>query len=347
VGMELGGLISDRSLDNLAKVGVMPKTIYPIGWKLYRFVSEKKIPILRSRNIDLTHWADTHIFWKQFIAGLEHGQQEQGVTPLIPIDFTYIKIFLEQRNEQYLPQLERLKTYDKEEYELDGEFMVSFYKPVIPHTCLLEEEKQTLVEALKCYPKLNDLDSDVSEIIFLFLNDFYLSIFAVIDFTYGEFLKSYANSTGNEFSWPKNGIIAEVMQLEGTCYFGRFINFIKKRLCTNYSTLAAAIPVNFNEKTDSGRTFQEAQKDTLKDWRKGKTQPTFRTMNTFFENLKFLLSTDYSFYGLMFQSIDRYVRYHDSKPDEPEKKQLLEKVFSEQYYKRHYQKVSKLPIKAA
>lgn len=351
-GIELKGLISDRSLDNLATSGVMPKTVSRIGWKLYRFILQKKIPILRPRDMSPIHWADTHIFWMQFITGLEHGQKIPEIDPLFHLDFSYIKAFLVQRNTHYQPQIDMLKKYDKEKDTLNGDFILSFYQPVIPHTCLSDQEKKLLVEALKRYPDIDNLNPNMLEVLFLFLNDFYLSIFSVIDFTYIEYFKRYVKNTNydlsSNFSWPQNGYISEVMQQEGKCYFGRFMAFIKKKSGKSYHALATAIQVDFRGETENGRTLHEAQVDTLKDWRAGKTQPTITTLSTFFDNLNLNFGIDCAIYGKLFQSIDRYIYFHSSQFDEPENaKQLLESVFSEKYYKRHYQKVEKLPVLAA
>ncbi|WP_407546929.1 hypothetical protein [Vibrio parahaemolyticus] len=275
--------ISDRSLDSLLKRGISLK----LARKLFRNLSKSDFFKWIRRNVNVGNlpkncW-DNGKFW---LISLE-------LTMLLSDEFDFLPFerFLTKRHEQnqtVVMWLENNKKMPQTEREQIA-WLLEHYGIVLPLTSLEASRHETIKQALEEIVKAEFQGVDVFDIpnqeiqdIVLIQYDFHLSMLAAFD------LSICSLESGDYCSF-----FSEIMKREGNCYFAKYLGwFIDLTNSTQYE-LGICVPVNYKD-TGSGRTLEQVQRETLKDWMKGKTKPTWQTLERFFE--KKLPSCDDVFY---------------------------------------------------
>jgi len=217
---------------------------------------------------------DLKVLWraaiKNFVAGIElAGEDASFLQPLIT--------FIDRRYLEYEPQREWISYHrGMEESKLLSK-MVEFYLPVIDKTAL-STEQQSLVLRTFAKPVVAEnfkMAQAETEAMVLFTQDFNLSLFAALDLVAINW--KHLNQEGTK---QHDSFFGRILAADGKCYFGKLISFIKEDTGISYRELAQCVPIQ-QESTETGRTLLEVQIERLKEWRKGKTKPSFATLDKF------------------------------------------------------------------
>lgn len=318
--------ISDRSLDNLSGKGMSEQNadaaLAPILTLLDRFNLDfdDLIPIGTSTDDLKTLWRAAI---KNVIAGIQSaGEDASFLQPLIA--------FIDRRCSEYEPQREWISCHrGMEEDSLLSEIM-GFYSPVINKTALNSEQQNMVIRGLDNLVLGENIEADQDEIeaMWLFMQDFNLSLFAALDL-----VAIQSKCLHQEGTKQYDSFLVKILASDGKCYFGKLISFIKAETGFSFRKLAQCVPIQ-QESAETGRTLLEAQIERLKEWRKGKTKPSFATLDKFFSNFAFedyILLLIYSFICL---ALDRELANKKSAVD----RRILKKVYSAETYINYYLK---------
>ncbi|MCG9752500.1 hypothetical protein L1D54_18660 [Vibrio brasiliensis] len=347
--------ITDRSLDNLGKTGISLKTASTLIDNVLTFLRRINLNFPNLFKLRRLMAADVGIYWEQAIKGYRCSQDRSGNE--LDLNLAYIGNFIATRQCDIQPQLDILRKHKGTKSPPDFELLVEFYSPVLPKTCLTTKEQETVLNIFKYGLHHGKLVPEHEAALALFINDFNLSLLATVDHTLIDYYERYLQEQGicvsSASKWPSTGIIYDVFSQEGMTYFDRFISYLKWLSGKSYAELAEAVPVTRSGKqkgeedldaNDSGRLLLDIQKETLKDWRRGKTRPSIEKLNGFFDELKLLNTFDLTLYGVIFVGIDKYIaKVVKTNQSNTQMKETLEQVFNEEHYKRHYDKWKKLP----
>ncbi|MGO2161662.1 MAG: hypothetical protein ACTH4J_14515 [Vibrio toranzoniae] len=320
--------ISDRSLDNLAGKGISERkakeALEPLIGAIeerLKFDTDSFIPVG-------TRISDIHIQWSAaincFLCGAQFSEQEESC--LQPL-----RVFLERRCVEYEPQRELIMRYRGMEQEEALYHLTDYYRPVIDKTLLDSKQVALLIKVLDKISLGDEVNAEQDEInaFALFSHDFNLSLFASLDLVARNFgLLVYDDVVKQDESF-----FTQLLEAEGQCYFGKLLTLIKIKTGCTYSKLAQFIPIQ-NRSTDSGRTESEAKVERLKEWRKGKTKPSFTVMDEFFSYFDVGDQLPLLIYGLICQAIDRMMEKYKLKGD----RAIVQKIYSAENYARYYKK---------
>ena len=353
--MDIEVNIADRSLDNLGNTGVSLKTASTLAENVLTYLRRVNLRFPNLFKLRRLMAADVGIYWEQAIEGYRCSQDPTRNE--LELNLAYIENFIKTRQRDIQPQLDILRKHRGKKSTPDFELIAELYSLVLPKTRLITLEQETVFNIFKEGLHHGKLVPEDEAALLLFINDFNLSLLATVDHTlidyYERYLQEQRICVSSASKWPSSGIIYDVFTQDGTTYFDRFISYLKWFSGKSYTELAEAVPVTRSgkekgeedlEANDSGRQLIDIQKETLKDWRKGKTRPSIEKLNGFFSELKLLNTFDLTLYGVIFLGIDKYIaKMVNADQSKPQKQELLEQVFSAEHYKRHYDKWKKLP----
>lgn len=329
--------LSARSLDNLSGKGISKRSaeakIYPIFEEMQDYLgfddtelTSDKIKVFDIQSI----WSE---YIKVFLATDRiSGQAAHLYQPLIA--------FIERRCDEYRPQKEWFERNWGMSKKEAASHLSEFYRPVLDKTLLSSTQRDRVIHVFdQIYPGAEfEIDDAEIEALAYFLHDFNLSFFAALELS----LRNVAQWHGAK-NERNRSFLTQVMASEGKCYFGRFIGLIKELSGLTYKDLAGFIPVEFDE-NDSGRTRQEAQLERLKEWRKGKTKPSWTVMDEFSSNFDVSDQLPLMLFGFICQAIDRIM---EGKELSDKDRVVLQRVYSEENYSRYYEKEKAAALTAA
>lgn len=315
--------VSDRSLDNLSGKGISEKkaveALAPLFTQLDRLNLNLDDLIPTGSMVD-----DIKLLWdaqiKQVLAEFQSIEQAPNfLKPLIA--------FIERRCIEFEPQ----RTFSACHRGIDEPKMRTlipdFYRPVINKTALNSEQQNLVIRVLDklALGESIETDQDEMEAMGLFTQDFNLSLFATLDLVAINW--KHLNQEGKK---QHDSFLVKILASEGKCYFGKLMSFIKTEFDISFKALAQCVPIQ-QESTETGRTLLEVQVERLKEWRKGKTKPSFATLEKFCSNFAFEDQLFLLIYCLICQAIDRQlVKY---KTDE---QRILKEIYSADNYFTYY-----------
>lgn len=330
--------LSDRSLDNLGEKGISKRSadaaIYPVFESMQTYLglddadfASDKIKVFDIQSI----WSECI---KVFLATDRlSGQVAHLYQPLIA--------FIERRCDEYRPQ----KEWFERNWGMSKKEAVShlseFYRPVLDKTLLSSMQRESVINVFgQIYPGAEfEIDDAEVEALAYLTHDFNLSFFAALELS----LRNVALWHGAKIKRNNRSFLTQVMAAEGKCYFGRFIGLIKELSGLTYRDLAEFIPIEFKE-NDSGRTRQDTQLERLKEWRKGKTKPSWTVMGEFSSNFDVSDQLPLMLFGFICQAIDRIM---EGKELSDKDRVVLQRVYSEENYSRYYEKEKAAALTAA
>ncbi|HFQ5279660.1 TPA: hypothetical protein ACGUXS_004829 [Vibrio vulnificus] len=326
-GLQKEVKLSDRSLDNLGGKGISKLKAEEAFEPIYSALEDKLNLDFESLIPEGTRTSDIHVLWpaaiKSFVCGAQFSEQEKScLQPLVA--------FIERRCREYEPQREWVTNFRAIEYEGRLRHLTDFYMPVI-NKMLLDSTQQDAVMKILSMIALGDkvkVEKEDVKALCLFFQDFNLSLFVSLDLVARNFALLVDDASKQDESF-----LAQILAAEGQCYFGKLIAFIKIKTGCTYSKLAQLIPVQY-QSTDSGRTESEAKVERLKEWRKGKTKPSFAVMDEFFSHFDVADQIPLLIYGFICQSIDRMIDKYKLEDD----RALLREIYSAKNYSRYYDK---------
>ncbi|WP_133013113.1 hypothetical protein [Marinomonas flavescens] len=317
--------VSDRSLDNLSGKGLSERKAEEVLAPMQT--------ILDRLNLDLdnliptgTSTNDLKTLWraaiKSLVAGIElAGEDASFLQPLIA--------FLDRRCLEYEPQREWISYHrGMEESKLLSK-IVEFYRPVIDKTALSAEQQNLVIRtfAKSTLAENFEIAQDEMEAMGLFTQDFNLSLFAALDLVAINW--KHLNQEGTK---QHDSFFGKILAADGKCYFGKLISFIKEDTGISYRELAQRLPIQ-QESTETGRTLLEVQIERLKEWRKGKTKPSFATLDKFCSNFAFEDQLLLFIYCLICQALDRQLAKYQG-----DEKRMLKEIYSADNYLTYYLK---------
>ena len=320
--------ISDRSLDNLAGKGISERKAKEALEPIIRAMEGRLKFDVDSFIPDGTRTSDLHILWpvaiNSFLCGAQFSEQEESCfQPLI--------VYLERRCVEYEPQREWITRYRDMRQEKALCHLTDFYRSVIDKTLLDSKQVASVIKMLDKISLGEEVNVEQDEInaFALFSHDFNLSLFASLDLV----ARNFALLVYDDVVKQDESFFTQLLEVEGQCYFGKFLALIKIKTGYTYRKLAQFIPIQYRS-TDSGRTESEAKVERLKEWRKGKTKPSFTVMDEFFSHFDAGDQFPLLIYGFICQAIDRMMDKYKLKDD----RAILQKIYSTENYARYYEK---------
>lgn len=326
--MKLDVTVSDRSLDNLSRKGISERKATEIFEPILTVIEDRLKGKIDTIIPDGARTSDIHLLWpaaiKLFMCGAQFTQQEQNC--LQPL-----KRFLERRCREYLPQSEWYSKFGEMDNKARLRHLPDFYLPVIDKMLLDSTEKNIVMKILstKALGEKIEVEKNEALALGLFSQDFNLSLFASLDLV----AKNFAFLFFNDEKKVHESFLKQILAVEGQCYFGKLLSLIKSKTGCTYKKLAQLIPVQF-QSTDSGRTELEIKIERLKEWRKGKTKPSFKVLDEFFSHFSNEDQMPLFIYGHICLAIDRLIGKYKSVGD----RKLLQNVYSPENYIRYYTK---------
>lgn len=326
VGKELE--ISDRSLDYLGNKGIS-KSKADLALEPLKKILEEDLNLNVDKLIPLgTRSSDLHIIWSANIDGVLNiwSTAELPTSCFLPLTN-----FFERRCSEYQPQREWIKRYRDLEPDECLCYLTDFYRPVIDKMLLDTEQIESVINILDKISRREEIKVSYCEAkdLALFSHDFNLSLFASLDL----FARNLPALFQDGLEVLDRSFLIELMEVEGECYFGKFLSLIKTKTGCTYKKLALLIPIQ-HQNSGSGRTEAEAKVERLKEWRKGKTRPSVTVMVEFFSNFEVFEQLPLLIYGVICLSIDRMMKKYKSKSD----RDLLKEIYSAEIYSRYYDK---------
>lgn len=292
-----GVRITDRSLDNLAKKGLSEKVItnsvltiideYMAQHPEFAVVDKLSCTI-QPQSIVIDTWRVLFEGLKaaMVVESFDRASVDSLLQPLMA--------FIERRWEESLGMREWAKQHhdlDEKEFRLN---ITSFFSTFINKTRLSEEEVNHTMSGMTKYAQGRENEISTEELYALYLSkqDFTLSLFATLDLIASN-IRNFELGADAAAITNDGGFLTEILRQNSPCYFGRFIELLKRNSGKSYQAMATRIPTAFKGGS-SGRTKQEAQLERLKEWRKGKARPSDKSFMAFCLQFK-----PYDYYPLM------------------------------------------------
>lgn len=261
--------ISNRSLDNLGSVGIKEKTARKAGWPILRFMSQtgllryfKEIPKKISKN-------EVFYAWIMPLKGFKHANKN--------INLDCLHVFFEHRNELYQPIKQCIDSSPKLTADNQTELLTSFYQLALSKTLLTEEEQSELCRVIASGDIEGKATENTRRFVQYWTYDFHLSLMVALDLT-----MLYNADKVDKYNC---GIFGHIFMKEGATYFSQFLNHFNDINGFNDYQLARFIPIKRESDHEHTTSLHEAQSNTLKKWRSGKTKPETETITRFFENV--------------------------------------------------------------
>ncbi|KQA18591.1 hypothetical protein [Vibrio metoecus] len=320
--------LSDRSLDNLSSRGISEKKAKECLEPIISAFEERFAVDLDDLIPVGAKISDLEVLWQAtcftFLKGANFlDSKEECLRPLI--------MFIERRCREYKPQQRLIAKIQDCEPDDAIRHVVDFYRPIIDKTMLSKVQQAIVIDFLSQLParKSFQLNTEETEALCLFIQDFNLSLFAAIDLVIVEM-----NQQGNELKVNKGrSLLADILDADGICYFGKLITFIKEKTGISYSKLAKFIPVHVKDAA-SGRSISDAQKERLTEWRKGEVKPSFKALNEFFSHFDADEQFPLLVYSFICMAIDKILTGFVLENE----RELLNEIYSSKYYIRYYER---------
>jgi hypothetical protein len=262
--------VSDRTMDNLSGKGVTEKTLFravaPLLEVAPKGLMDEIDQIWNEGN------SQARAIWLSNIASFECNL---GDNAFDLEGLGLFKTFIFERV-SYIEQIDEWVESIGGRGELKtGKHPVNLITLILERTNLLVEHQTALIEGMKKYIDGCDSEDHQINVAICHLNaDFPLALFALLDQISLD--RKYQHNPEQRVP----SFLAQILDMDARCYFGKLIKFIKKRTGHTSSFLASLIPVpQMNEL--SGRTEHEIQKERLKEWVSGKSRPSNETLQTF------------------------------------------------------------------
>lgn len=331
-------LPSNRSLDNIAKKGVKWSTIRPFFWSIIRplYKTGFKISDVPKPNLPKNKISKLELslyLWETSIWGFANGLKQSSPDDNI----TLFQYFIEQRINQYRPTIEIITAFQAtSKAEIDNEILLRFYDSFLSHTLLTNEEQSTVrgvISRIECIslsqqnPSIDIVKKELEEsapTIYLLQNDFYLSLFSIIDIT-------LLNDTENLKKYP-TGLLGKILTQESQTFLGKFFLAMKIGWNVNYTDIAQHIHLPNSEYKRNGSSKLDIQIERFKEWRSGKSLPSNKAVFALFESLssddKFkIYGTDsLSLYAILMLNLDKQAKSNSG----------IKLAFTQDNYQRYF-----------
>lgn len=321
--------ISNRSLDNLGSVGIKEKTARKAGWPILRFMFQKGLLGYFKEIPNKISKSEVLYAWIMPLKGFKQANKS--------INLDLLHAFFKYRNELYQPIKALYDSSPKLTDDNQQELLTSYYRTALPQTLLSEEEQNELYRVITS----GDIEGETTESTRKFLQywtyDFHLSLMATLDLTIlhnADIVDKY-----------NCGIFGRLFTKEGATYFSKLLTHLNDVSGYNDYQLARFIPIKRKCHHEHTTSLYEAQSNTLRKWRSGKTKPETNTITCFFENVN---SEAYSLpivlVATLCLALDRQFK---NVKDSPWKEGFLATFSAKRYeiYFQHFKK--KLPELAA
>ncbi len=262
--------VSDRSMDNLSGKGVSEKTLLRAAAPIFELAPEGLMDEIDQ--IWNEGYSQARAIWLSSITSFESNLGDNALDLQC---LGLFKAFIFERV-SYIEQIDEWVDSIGGRGELKtGKHPVNLITLVLERTNLLSEHQTALIEGMKKYVDGCDSEDHQINVAVCHLNaDFPLALFALLDQISLD--KKYQHNPEQRVP----SFLAQILDMDARCYFGKLIKFIKMRTGHTSSFLASLIPVpQMNEL--SGRTEHEIQKERLKEWISGKSRPSNETLQTF------------------------------------------------------------------
>ncbi|MCL9777552.1 hypothetical protein [Vibrio methylphosphonaticus] len=291
--LDIPAPVSNSTLDNFHRIGVASTSAIKVYEFLFKQLDVPE-PILKEvisrkpiSSFDYTAVWDLNVHIIQPI-----------IEPIYPN--SYLMKFLRDRVE-----VEKSALQNTKKKTTPHEKGIEYIHHTLQNTQLTQAELEYLISLIPSLVELNsisDLTYDDRKSLITYKLDFYLSLIAAIDVT---IINKWLSEHGDKFELPDCGIFGEIFRCEGKCHFEQFLRYIAAITEVKIGSLAVHIEIERND-TGQGVTLDEAKKNRLKEWRKGKTKPTFPTLLSFLENAVTAGAYDFSIAGSLCIMLDRY-----------------------------------------
>lgn len=276
----IDGLPSDRTLDNIPKDGIKHSTMNEFEQNIIKnlpFVSADMNEFNLKKKF---HCHDLTQLWRLTIYGVKLPEEFYlFMAPLID--------FMLKRCEDYQPQFEVIKDFqDKHnrKIKLDmNQVAIDCYSPIIKST-LLTSAEQKEINNLFCELKkgTKKTSPEMESALLMLINDFWLSLFAVIDNVIIKlWIKQYDKRKMEPF---ETGFLGAVLNYDEKTFLGRFFSCLKSMSGKNYADLASYVYLPISEFGRNGKTKKEVQIERFKEWRSGKSVPSVEALIRYFEH---------------------------------------------------------------
>lgn len=333
-------LPSNRSLDNIAMKGVKWSTIQPFIWSViralyktgFKFSDLPKPNLPKNKNKDKISKLELNLYlWESSIGGFENGLKQSASN----MDISLFQCFIEQRIKHYRPTIEMVEAFRAtSKSDIDNKTILSFLDYLLPHTLLTTEEK---IQVRSVFSKIKSITLqrtkiDITEveltksmpILGLLQNDFYLSLFAIIDIT-------LLNNTDNLGNYH-NGLLGKILTQDSQTFLGKFFLAMKIGWKLTYTDIAQHIHLPSSEYKRNGSSKLDVQIERFKEWRSGKSLPSNKTILALFDDLssddKFKIYDTHtlSIYAILMLNLDKQAKKNPS----------INIVFTQHNYQRYF-----------
>lgn len=341
-------LPSNRSLDNIAKKGVKWSTIRPFIWAVIRFVyksgfkiSDIPKPNLPKNKDKISKLELSLYLWETSIREFAKGLKQSSPD----MDITLFQGFIEQRTKQYRPSIDIITAFKtSSKTEIDNQTLLCFYDSFLPNTLLTNDEQSTIrifisrIEYISLSQQKLSIDITKEELeeltpaFYLLQNDFYLSLFSIIDIT-------LLNDTENLEKYPC-GLLGKILAQESQTFLGKFFLAMKIGWEVNYADVAKYVHLPSSEYKRNGSSKLDIQIERFKEWRSGKSLPSNKAIFALFEAMSFddkfkIYDTDsLSIYASLMLNLDKQAQSDPS----------MKLAFTQDNYQRYFENFKKMQL---
>lgn len=323
--------LSNRSLDNLSNKGVSENVVHralePLAKKIEEMIGvslDESLPDgTRESDVDILLQSGLQVALHCFSQTLSEDDPARTY-------FQPLELFVERRCREFQPQKEWLESYRNKGATLEDATrnIADFYRPIMDKTMLSQQQVDEAIFVLKCLgeDERKSFDQSFKSSFIYFYQDFNLAFFAALDLCIFNFVLD-----GRDEKVEVRSVLIPVFEQKDKCYFGKFLSLIKEKSGLSNVGLSNSIAIETVD-TKSGRTLGEAQLERLKEWKKGKNQPSYSMLSQFCSNLSFYEALPMLFVASICLSIDRLV----AKCTLEDEKSIMREIYSVENYRRYY-----------
>ena len=314
----IDGLPSDRTLDNIHKGGIKYSTINEFEQNIIKQAPFEFADMNKFNLKEKFHCLDLTQLWRHTIYGIKVPEAlHLFIAPLIK--------FIFQRCEEYQPQFEVIKKYNEKSKIDINHIAFDYYSPIIKSTLLTSAEQKELnnffCKLKKGVKETKEISPEFKSAFLVFINDFWLSLFAVIDnMIINLWIKQHDEMNIESY---ESGFLGAVLNRDNKTFLGRFFSLLKKISCKSYAELSSYVNLPISEFERNGKTEKETKIERFKEWRSGKSVPSVEALIRYFEHDE-LTGAELTIYAILIRALDTI------------KKQELTSVYTLENYKRHY-----------
>lgn len=293
----INNLPSDRTLDNISKKGIKLSSIESFIQPFYKFLA----PLIKQKPPREVHIADLAEWWEPVIIGLKFGLKS-----LNGLDISLLETFINKRCIDYKPQFDFMKKASKNIKKTELTLLVEFYDLILKST-LLTAEEQREVHDFFCTINTNiknnkNVKSSTKSALLLLFNDFWLSLFSVIDNIFINYNNKTTDLRVNKSDCIETGFLGLVLSQNKKTFLDNLFSHIKNITDKTYAELATYVDLPISEFDKIGKTKKEVQIERFKEWRNGKSIPSVKALDRYFQNCD--VGEDLIIYAILMRALD-------------------------------------------